>query len=163
MREPSALRVGYVVALFLIICASDYCDGPVARALSLSSDWGKILDNLADITFLFVTLTYLTYNEVVPWWIPCAVGCAFGQYTLDSWWLSGREMQVTLVSNPIGHWAGVLNYIGTGVMALHAALQQQLLPFAVDQALLVLWGIYLILAMGVRLRFFLQARRALAQ
>ena len=163
MQQPSALRVGYVAALFLIICASDYYDGPIARALSLSSDWGKMLDNLADITFLLVTLTYLTYSGIVPWWIPCAVGCAFGQYALDSWWLSGRETQLTLVSNPIGHWAGVLNYIGTGVMALHAALEQQLLPFPVDQALLVSWGGYLILAMAVRLRFFLQARQAIRQ
>ena len=163
MQQPSALRVGYVTALFLIICASDYYDGPIARALSLSSDRGKILDNFADITFLLVTLTYLTYSGIVPWWIPCAVGCAFGQYALDSWWLSGRETQVTLVSNPIGHWAGVLNYIGTGVMALHAALEQRLLPFPVDQGLLLLWAGYLILAMGVRLRFFLLARRAIVQ
>ena len=163
MQQPSALRVGYVTALFLIICASDYYDGPIARALSLSSDRGKILDNLADITFLLVTLTYLTYSGIVPWWIPCAVGCAFGQYTLDSWWLSGRETQVALVSNPIGHWAGVLNYIGTGVMSHHAALEQRLLPFPVDQGLLVLWAGYLILAMGVRLRFFLLARRAIVQ
>ena len=161
MQQPSTLHAGGVSGLFLLICASDYYDGPVARALGLSSDWGKILDNLADITFLLVTLTYLTYIGIVPWWIPCAVGCAFGQYTIDSWWLSGRETQVTLVSNPIGHWAGVLNYIGTGIMALHSALGQQLLPFPLVQGLLFFWFGYLLLAMGMRLRFFLQARQTI--
>ena len=159
VQQPSLLHAGAVIGLFLIICASDYYDGPVARALGLSSDWGKVLDNLADITFLLVTLTYLTYSGTVPWWIPCAVGCAFGQYTLDSWWLSGRETHITLVSNPIGHWAGVLNYIGVGVMALHAALPHQLLPFSLYHVVLLSWLGYLLLAMSMRLRFFLQARR----
>lgn len=158
-QQPTLLRVGCVGGLFVVICASDYYDGPVARALGLSSDWGKILDNLADITFLLVTLTYLTYSGVVPWWIPCAVGCAFGQYTLDSWWLSRQDRSLALVSNPIGHWAGVLNYVGTGLMACHVALRQQLLPFPLDQALLFLWFGYLLLAMGMRLRFFCRAQR----
>ena len=103
-QQPTLFRAGCVGGLLVVICASDYYDGPIARALGLSSDRGKILDNLADITFLLVTLTYLTYGGIVPWWIPCAVGCAFGQYALDSWWLSRRDMIIALVSNPIGHW-----------------------------------------------------------
>ena len=160
-QQPTLLRAGCVGGLFVAICASDYYDGPVARALGLSSDWGKILDNLADIIFLLVTLTYLTYSGIVPWWIPCAVGCAFGQYTLDSWWLSRRGRSLALVSNPIGHWAGVLNYVGTGLVACHAALGQQLLPAPLDQVLLLLWCGYLLLAMGLRLRFFCRAQRAM--
>ncbi len=160
-QQPTLFRVGCVGGLFLVICASDYYDGPVARAQGLSSDWGQIFDNLADITFLLVTLTYFTYSGIVPWWIPCAVGCAFGQYTLDSWWLSRRAASLALVSNPIGHWAGVLNYIGTGLMALHVALQQQLFPLPLAQAVLLLWLGYLLLAMGMRFRFFCQAHRTL--
>ena len=158
-QQPTLFRAGCVGGLFVVICASDYYDGPIARALGLSSDWGKILDNMADITFLLVTLTYLAYGGIVPWWIPCAVGCAFGQYTLDSWWLSRRDTALALVSNPIGHWAGVLNYVGTGLMACHAALQRQLLPFPLDQAVLFLWFGYLLLAMGMRFRFFCRAQR----
>ena len=153
-QQPTLFRAGCVGGLFVAICASDYYDGPIARALGLSSDWGKILDNLADITFLLVSLTYLAYSGIVPWWIPCAVGCAFGQYTLDSWWLSRRATAIALVSNPIGHWAGVLNYVGTGLMACHAALQQQLLPAPLAQAVLFLWLGYLLLAMGCGSGFF---------
>ncbi len=160
IQQPTLFRAGCVGGLFLAVCASDYYDGPVARALGLSSDWGKILDNLADITFLLVTLTYLVYIGTVPWWIPCAVGCAFGQYTLDSWWLSRRDTAMALVSNPIGHWAGVLNYVGTGLMALHAALRQHFLPSPLDQALLFSWLGYLLLAMGLRFRFFYRGQRA---
>jgi len=158
-QQPDARGAGLVVGLFLLICASDYYDGPLARALGLSSDLGKIFDNLADITFLLVTLTYLVHHEAAPWWIPTAIALAFGQYTLDSWLLSGRGANVTLVSNPIGHWAGILNYIFTGILALHAALQQRFLPTLFYDGLTTFWLAYLLLAISLRLRFFLRARR----
>ena len=157
-HQPTLLNALSVVVLFLLICASDYYDGPVARALGIDSDLGKVLDNLADITFLLVTLTYLVIANIVPLWIPAAIALAFGQYTVDSWLLAGRRTDLILVSNPIGHWAGVLNYIGTGVMALHAGLQQQLLPKLVFYGLTGSWLAYLLLAMAMRLRFFLHAR-----
>ena len=158
-HQPTFLKGLAVVVLFLLICASDYYDGPVARALGVDSDLGKVLDNLADITFLLVTLTYLVLVNVVPWWIPAAIALAFSQYTVDSWLLAGRRTDLILVSNPIGHWAGILNYIGTGVVALHAGLQQQLLPTLVFYGLMSSWLAYLLLAMAMRLRFFLYARR----
>ena len=154
-QQPDSWKAACVIGLFLLICASDYYDGPVARALGLDSDLGKIFDNLADIIFLLASLSYLVYRDAVPWWIPAAIALAFGQYTLDSWLLSSKGTSVTLVSNPIGHWAGILNFLLTGVMALHAALQQQLLVPLLYHGLLAFWIAYLLLAMSVRLRFFL--------
>jgi CDP-diacylglycerol---glycerol-3-phosphate 3-phosphatidyltransferase len=159
-HQATFLTASAVVLLFLLICASDYYDGPVARALGVDSDLGKVLDNLADITFLLVTLTYLVHTGDVPWWIPTAIALAFGQYTVDSWFLAERKTEVILVSNPIGHWAGILNYIGTGIVALQAALQQQFLPSVLFSGLMIGWFAYLLLAMGIRLRFFLRTWRA---
>jgi CDP-diacylglycerol--glycerol-3-phosphate 3-phosphatidyltransferase len=158
-QRPEAYQASLVIGLFLLICASDYYDGPLARNLGLNSNVGKVFDNLADITFLLVTLTYLVHHAAAPWWIPTAVALAFGQYTVDSWLLSGRGSSVALVSNPIGHWAGILNYIFTGVLSLNAALQQRFLPNLFYHALLTFWLAYLLLAMGMRLRFFLHAYR----
>jgi CDP-diacylglycerol--glycerol-3-phosphate 3-phosphatidyltransferase len=158
-RQPDVRSIGCVIGLFLVICASDYYDGPVARALGVSSDVGKVFDNLADITFLLVSLSYLVHRGAVPWWIPAAVALAFGQYTVDSWLLSGRGAAVALVSNPIGHWAGILNYIFTGVCGLYAALQQQFPSALLYNSMLAFWLTYLLLAMSMRLRFFLTARR----
>lgn len=158
-QQPDMWSTGLVIGLFLVICASDYYDGAVARALRMNSEVGKIFDNLADITFLLVTLSYLVHCEAVPWWIPVAVALAFGQYTLDSWLLSGRDVAMTLVPNPIGHWAGILNYIFTGVCAVYAALQQQFPPTVVYNVMLAFWLCYLLLAMSMRLRFFLAVRR----
>ncbi len=159
-RHPDAASAGLVICLFLLICASDYYDGPLARALGLSSDLGKVLDNLADITFLLVTLTYLVRRDAAPWWIPAAIALAFAQYTVDSWLLSGKGASAALVSNPIGHWAGILNYIFTGVLALNTALQQRLLPTLLYDGMLTFWVVYLFLAIGTRLRFFLRTHQA---
>lgn len=158
-HESGLIPAGVVTGLFLLICASDYYDGPLARAQGLDSDLGKVLDNLADITFLLVTLTYLVKCGVVPWWIPTAIALAFSQYSIDSWLLSKKSTNITLVSNPIGHWAGVLNYIFTGVASVHATLQQQLLPALLYQTVLTLWFAYLLLAISMRFRFFLQAQQ----
>ncbi|MCS6926405.1 MAG: CDP-alcohol phosphatidyltransferase family protein [Candidatus Binatia bacterium] len=159
-QRPTGWRVASVVALFLAICATDYYDGPIARARGLASDRGKVFDNLADIVFLLLSLGYLVYGGVAPWWIPTAIAIAFAQYTLDSWVLSRAGGTLTLVSNPVGHWAGILNFLFTGVLALHAALQQQLLPPLLCRSLLAFWLAYLLVAMAVRLRFFLTHWRA---
>lgn len=158
-QQPDLWPVLQVLGLFLIICASDYYDGPVARALERDSAFGKVFDNLADITFLLVTLTYLVHYGTVPWWIPAAVALAFGQYAVDSWLLAGRGNAVVLVANPIGHWAGILNYLLTGLMALNTASQGRLLFPSLSLGICVLWLAYLLLAMGMRLRFFLHKKQ----
>lgn len=158
-QQSSLWPVLHVLGLFLIICASDYYDGPVARALERDSAFGKVFDNLADITFLLVTLTYLGHQGTVPWWIPTAVALAFLQYTVDSWLLAGRGKAVVLVANPIGHWAGILNYLLTGLMALNTASQGRLLLPVLSLGVCVLWLAYLLLAMGIRFRFFLRMKQ----
>jgi phosphatidylglycerophosphate synthase len=158
-RQPDVWGAGIVIGLFVVICASDYYDGPVARTFGLSSDLGKIFDNLADITFLLISLSYFVHRGVVPWWIPATIAIAFGQYNIDSWLLSGRGAIVTLVSNPIGHWAGILNYIFTGICGVQAALQQKFFPSPLYRMMLIFWLAYLLLAIGMRLRFFLGAYR----
>jgi phosphatidylglycerophosphate synthase len=163
LQQSSVFHTGLVTGLFCIICASDYYDGPLARALGLNSDFGRMLDNLADITFLLVTLSYLVYREIVPWWIPATISVAFSQYLIDSWILSRRGPLVVLVANPIGHWAGILNYIFTGVMAVHAASQQQFPPPLLCHIVLIFWESYLLFAIGMRLRFFLQSWQAVAK
>jgi phosphatidylglycerophosphate synthase len=159
-QHPTLQSAASVAALFLVICATDYCDGPVARALGRASDLGKVFDNLADITFLLVSLSYLAYRGAAPWWIPMAIAVAFGQYTLDSYLLSPAGGSITLVSNSVGHWAGILNFFCTGILALHAALQQQLLAPLLYHSLLAFWLAYLLLAIAVRLRFFLKHWRS---
>lgn len=159
-QHPTLWSATSVAGLFLLICATDYYDGPVARALGLASGLGKVFDNLADITFLLVSLSYLVYRGAAPWWIPTAIAVAFGQYTFDSWLLSRTEGSITLISNSVGHWAGILNFLFTGMLALHAALQRQLLAPLLYHSLLAFWLAYLLLAMAVRLRFFLKHWRS---
>ena len=155
-RFHLGIVVGAIFA-FTLICVSDYFDGPLARYLGRDSDLGKIFDNLADITFLLVTLAYLVHWGAVPSWIPLAIALAFLQYTVDSWLLSRSRRAVALVSNPIGHWAGILNYTLVGIFSLDFIVQHRLLPWPLQVLLSLLWLTYLLAAMVVRLQFFLQS------
>jgi phosphatidylglycerophosphate synthase len=152
--QPGA--VAAAVITFALICLSDYFDGPLARYLGRDSDLGKVFDNLADITFLLVTLAYLVYRGAVLPWIPLMIALAFLQYTVDSWFLS-RSRTVVLISNPIGHWAGILNYTLVGIFSLDFILQHRLLPWLLQLFLSLFWLTYLLAAMVVRLRFFLRS------
>ncbi len=143
------------ILVFALICMSDYFDGPVARRLGRDSEQGKVFDNLADITFLLTTLTYLAHQGVVPFWIPLTVALAFSQYTVDSCFLSRKRASLTLISNPIGHWAGILNYTLTGVFSLNWITQGRLLPEPLPFLLALFWLFYLLAAMSARLHFFL--------
>lgn len=145
------------VFTFALICVSDYFDGPLARYLGRDSDLGKVFDNLADITFLLTTLVYLVHRRAISPWIPLAVAFAFFQYTVDSWILSCSRRTVTLIFNPIGHWAGILNYTLVGIFSLDLIIQHRLLPWPLQPLLSLLWLTYLLVAMVVRLRFFLRS------
>jgi phosphatidylglycerophosphate synthase len=153
--HPGIVAVAFLT--FALICGSDYFDGPLARYLGRDSDLGKVFDNLADITFLLVTLAYLVYRGAVLPWIPLAIAFAFLQYTVDSRFLSRSHRTVVLISNPIGHWAGILNYTFVGIFSLDFVLQHRFLPWLLQLFLSLFWLAYLLVAMVVRLRFFLRS------
>lgn len=64
-----------LVALFLIMAATDWLDGYLARRLDASTRWGSMADALADRLALLVPLLYVAFGEpaafpAVPRWIP---------------------------------------------------------------------------------------------
>ena len=154
---PCFLTVG---TLYFVICGTDYYDGEIARHLGVDSEAGKLFDNVADITFLLVSLAYCTSINLAPWWIPVTVGCAFAQYSLDSWWLSRHRKKVALVRNRTGHWAGVVNYVGVGVITLPAWMPIQLFPSFFLRMAFLAWFSYLVLAIANRMLFFRRCQLA---
>lgn len=64
-----------LVALFLIMAATDWLDGYLARRLNASTRWGSMADALADRLALLVPLLYVAFAEpaafpAIPRWIP---------------------------------------------------------------------------------------------
>jgi len=57
-----------ITALVLYGIISDYLDGYVARLTNQVSEWGKILDPVADKICAFVLFFYAVYIGIIPLW-----------------------------------------------------------------------------------------------
>lgn len=64
-------------ALFVVLAASDICDGRLARRYDSVTRAGRTFDHVADITFILGALTAYAVEGLVPWWVPAAVGAIF--------------------------------------------------------------------------------------
>ncbi|MDZ7716448.1 MAG: CDP-alcohol phosphatidyltransferase family protein [Balneolaceae bacterium] len=59
---------GIVTVLIIYAFLSDYLDGFVARKLDEISEWGKILDPIADKLSAFLLFVYTVYIGLIPLW-----------------------------------------------------------------------------------------------
>lgn len=65
------LQQSYVVALiiFMVAGASDGLDGYLAKKYQWQSRFGSIADPLADKLLMFISYGYLTYANLLPFWL----------------------------------------------------------------------------------------------
>lgn len=66
--QDGALRWVAVVA-FVLAAASDRLDGWLARRLDQVTDWGKLVDPIADKLLIGGTLLALSWLDEVSWWV----------------------------------------------------------------------------------------------
>lgn len=62
--QPSAA----IVALVVYGIFSDYLDGFIARKTNNISEWGKVLDPIADKTAAFLLFAYAVWAGLIPLW-----------------------------------------------------------------------------------------------
>lgn len=62
---------GYVLATVLFIAASitDFYDGYFAKRMGLITDWGKIMDPIADKVLMISVFAALAHTGLVAWWM----------------------------------------------------------------------------------------------
>jgi CDP-diacylglycerol--glycerol-3-phosphate 3-phosphatidyltransferase len=73
--------------LFSAAAITDYFDGYFARVRGLTSEFGKVMDPLADKLLVSSALIMMTYHAWIPGWIVCVI--------------IGREIAVTGLRNVI--------------------------------------------------------------
>lgn len=128
--------------IFFVAVASDLGDGPLARRLGIASDRGRILDHVADITFITSALAVYWKLGIAPWWVPAAIAASFLVYVVDSWRLGVATAPRRLVGSRLGHVAGILNYVLVGVLACNESAGLHWLPAGLTWALFAAVPLY---------------------
>ena len=121
--------VSYIVAGFLFVIASvtDYLDGMYARKEKNTSDFGAILDAIADKVLVNGVLILLAYNGFISIIIPVII--VIRDILMDSLRILGAKQGIVVKANKLGKLKTVFMLIGISFMLFYN------LPFEA-------WGIY---------------------
>ena len=94
---------GVALGLFIVVIASDFADGFIARRQAYSSSVGALVDHGADAIFVVVMTTAYAWLGLLPAILPPLIALAFVQYVLDSRAHSGERLR----SSRLGKWNGI--------------------------------------------------------
>lgn len=70
---PNRFCLFLAALLFSAAAITDYLDGFYARQLGLESDFGKVMDPIADKLLVSSSLIMLAYRHWIPAWIVCVI------------------------------------------------------------------------------------------
>jgi phosphatidylglycerophosphate synthase len=104
-NHPQGHTLGVIA---LVGAVSDILDGRIARLTHSAGQFGRWLDNAADIVFILAALCCETYAGIIPAYLPALVAALFVQYAVDSVVIRGSAVPV---KSHLGHLAGIFNYV----------------------------------------------------
>ncbi len=131
---PIIITIAYeqfVFALVLLIFSgiTDVLDGTIARKFNLISDFGKLIDPLADKSTQLAILVTLAVKEIVPSWILVIVIVKEFAMIAGASFLYGKELVVS--SKWYGKLATVLFYLAIACSLIIRYLNNNVLDIAI--------------------------------
>jgi CDP-diacylglycerol--glycerol-3-phosphate 3-phosphatidyltransferase len=139
-------------SIFVTAFLSDLADGLLARKMNDVSEWGKVIDPLADKIFVGSVVLAMAYFDYIPWWFVIAILARDIVIVLVGIWAT-RKFKVVLPSNYPGK-AAVL-VISVTLFLVMTGVKGQTIVW-LEYASLVLMGVSLLMY-GKRLIGLLRA------
>jgi CDP-diacylglycerol---glycerol-3-phosphate 3-phosphatidyltransferase len=148
MARGDARSAGFALAIWIVALATDFLDGPIARARGTVSAMSGTFDHATDFVFVTSGLFAGASRGAFPWILPICITAAFAQYVIDSYWI---HRQAGLRGSKLGRYNGMLYFVPPVLdilVRLGAVFLEPVLKILV-------WLLVLstIVSMGQRLRF----------
>lgn len=105
-------------ALFVLIAASDYLDGKLARKFGVQTGIGAMLDVSADFFFIISACSSLAFRDLFPCWMLGVILFKFLEFWITSAIFTGRKFTPVFLFDPLGRIVAVLFYLLPVLMLL---------------------------------------------
>ena len=106
--QPEFISAPLLLALMVLVIATDFLDGTVARRGGTASPRGQLFDHTTDFLFVTSGLAGAALAGRVPAALPILIAVAFTQYVLDSYLLH-REKRLRM--SFLGRWNGIFYFV----------------------------------------------------
>ncbi|MDO8580286.1 MAG: CDP-diacylglycerol--glycerol-3-phosphate 3-phosphatidyltransferase [Candidatus Omnitrophota bacterium] len=106
--------------LFAMAALTDYLDGHLARAKGLITNFGKIMDPIAD-KFLVLSAFYVfAYLELIPFWIFGVI--AIREVGITAWRLQAVSRGTVMAAETAGKYKTILQMLAIGAILFYEIL-----------------------------------------
>jgi CDP-diacylglycerol--glycerol-3-phosphate 3-phosphatidyltransferase len=112
----------WAALVFILASITDYYDGFLAKKHGLITDFGKIMDPIADKVLMLSIFFTLAYLGVLAWWMVMIIALREIIVTVDRLWCM-RQGQV-LPAEKAGKIKTVLQILAVGVILIYLILDQ---------------------------------------
>lgn len=98
------ISIPHCIALwaFVLAAITDFFDGYLARKLNLVTNFGKLLDPLADKILVCAAFIYLTYMGICPFWITILI--MFREFAVTGLRQLAMEQGEVIAADGFGKW-----------------------------------------------------------
>ncbi len=122
LEENSAMGNKVAVIVFTIASLTDFYDGYLAKKRGLVSNFGKIMDPVADKILLLSTIGVLAHIGMVAWWMFIVIAIREILVTVSRLWAM-RQGQV-LAAERAGKIKTVVQIVAVSAILLYLVAQQ---------------------------------------
>lgn len=107
---------------FIIASITDFYDGYLAKKYGLTSDFGKLMDPIADKVLMLSIFTVLAVVGMVAWWMVLIIALREVWVTIDRLLMMRRG--IVLAAEQLGKIKTVLQIVTVSVILLYLILDQ---------------------------------------
>lgn len=135
--QQTFISILIALSLFIIASITDFLDGYIARKYNLITDFGKIMDPIADKFLILAAFFIFAYYDVIYMWMFVVI--AFREISLTIFRLIMIKKGAVLAAENLGKYKTVFQILSIVVILLYLLFSQAKLYENYSQTIFHLW------------------------